>query len=181
MPLCQDALASVSDHQFGVDLCGVLSVSFRVSLRKLTARFRERQLIFSGVIVLAASLLGWAFVPNVWLLLVVLAPTALAAGVLNTVLTSQLTKVVRREEIGGTLGLSASLQTFAQIVSPGLGGLLLEDVGTWSVGVIGALIMVWTTFFTWRKLLSQPDDTDASCRAENAMAGAPYNQNERKI
>jgi DHA1 family tetracycline resistance protein-like MFS transporter len=144
---------------------GMLSVLVQgFAIGKLTARFRERQLIFAGTIILAVALLGWALAPNVWLLLVVLAPTALAAGVLNTVLTSQLTKVVRREETGGTLGLSASLQTFAQIVSPGLGGLLLENVGTWSVGVLGAVIMAWTVSFTWRKVLSQPDDTDASCR-----------------
>jgi DHA1 family tetracycline resistance protein-like MFS transporter len=148
---------------------GVLSVLVQgFAIGKLTARFRERQLIFAGTIILAVALLGWAFAPNVWLLLVVLAPTALAAGVLNTVLTSQLTKVVRREETGGTLGLSASLQTFAQIVSPGLGGLLLEDVGAWSIGVLGALIMAWTVSFTWRKVLSQPDDTDASCRLGNS-------------
>jgi MFS family permease len=99
-----------------------------------------------------------------------LAADRLAAGVLNTVLTSQLTKVVRREETGGTLGLSASLQTLAQIVSPGLGGLLLENVGMWSVGVLGALIMAWTVSFTWRKVLSQPDETDASCRPGNVSA-----------
>ncbi len=142
------------------------------AIGKLTARFRERQLIFSGTIVLALALLGWAFAPNVWVLLVVLAPTALAAGVLNTVLTSQLTKVVRREETGGALGLSASLQTFAQIVAPGLGGALLENAGTWSVGVLGAIIMAGAVFFTQRKVLSQPDDTDVSCRPEDIPAPA---------
>jgi DHA1 family tetracycline resistance protein-like MFS transporter len=152
---------------------GILSVLVQgFAIGKLTARFRERQLIFTGTIILALALLGWAFAPNVWLLLVVLAPTALAAGVLNTVLTSQLTKVVRREETGGTLGLSSSLQTLAQIVSPGLGGVLLENVGTWSVGVLGALIMAWTVSFTRRRLLSQPDDTDASCRSGEAGAVA---------
>ncbi len=115
-------------------------------------------------------MLGWAFAPNVWILLAVLAPTALAAGVLNTVLASQLTKVVRREETGGALGLSASLQTFAQIVAPGLGGVLLQNVGTWSVGVLGTLIMAWTVSFTRRKVLSQPDDTDASCRSGDITA-----------
>ena len=150
---------------------GILSVLVQgFAIGKLTARFRERQLIFAGTIILAAALLGWAFAPNVWLLLVVLAPTALAAGVLNTVLTSQLTKVVRREETGGTLGLSSSLQTLAQIVSPGLGGVLLENVGTWSVGVLGALIMAWTVSFTHRKLLAQPDDTDVNCRSRDASS-----------
>ncbi len=155
----------VQATSFVLTYVGILSVLVQgFAIGKLTTRFRERQLIFVGTIVLALALLGWAFAPNVWVLLVVLAPTALAAGVLNTVLTSQLTKVVRREETGGTLGLSASLQTFAQIVAPGLGGVLLQNVGTWSIGVLGALIMAWTVFFTRRKVLSEPDATDASCR-----------------
>jgi len=161
----------VQATSFVLTYVGILSVLVQgFAIGKLTARFRERQLIFTGTIVLALALLGWAFAPNVWVLLVVLAPTALAAGVLNTVLTSQLTKVVRREETGGTLGLSASLQTFAQIVAPGLGGVLLQNVGTWSVGVLGALIMAWTVSFTRRKVLSEPDDTDASCRPGDITA-----------
>lgn len=161
----------VQATSFVLTYVGILSVLVQgFAIGKLTARFRERQLIFVGTIVLTLALLGWAFAPNVWVLLVVLAPTALAAGVLNTVLTSQLTKVVRREETGGTLGLSASLQTFAQIVAPGTGGVLLENVGTWSVGLLGALIMAWTVVFTRRKVLSQPDDTDASCRPGDITA-----------
>jgi len=159
----------VQATSFVLTFVGILSVFVQgFAIGRLTARFRERQLIFAGTIILALALLGWAFAPNVWLLLIVLAPTALAAGVLNTVLSSQLTKVVRREEVGGTLGLSASLQTFAQIVSPGLGGVLLENVGTWSVGVLAALIMAWTISFTRRRLLTQPDETDASCRPGDA-------------
>ncbi len=163
----------VQATSFVLTYVGILSVLVQgFAIGKLTARFRERRLIFTGTIVLALALLGWAFAPNVWTLLVVLAPTALAAGVLNTVLASQLTKVVRREETGGTLGLSASLQTFAQIVAPGLGGVLLENVGTWSIGVLGALIMAWTISFTRHKVLSQPDDTDASCHPGEVSATA---------
>ena len=52
--------------------------------------------------ILALALAGWALSANMVTLLAVLAPIALAGGVLNTVLPSQLTKAVRPEEIGGT-------------------------------------------------------------------------------
>jgi len=55
---------------------------------------------------MAVALLAWGLVPNVPLLLVVLAPLALAGGTLNTVLNSLLTKSVAADEVGGTLGLS---------------------------------------------------------------------------
>jgi len=162
----------VQATSFVLTYVGMLSVLVQgFAIGKLTARYRERQLIFVGTIVMTVSLLAWAFVPNVWLLLVVLAPIALAGGVLNTVLTSHLTKVVRPEETGGTLGLSASLQTFAQIVSPGLGGVLIDGLGSWSIGLLGGLIMAWTISFTRRRLLSQPDMTAADCQASNIRVG----------
>ncbi len=134
---------------------GVLAALVQgAAIGQLTARYRERPLIVFGTALLTVSLLAWAFVPNVILLLVVLAPIALSAGILNTVLTSQLTKSVYKEDVGGTLGLAASLQTLAQIVAPGIGGTLLDNVGTWSLGVLGSLIMFWTLSFTQRRLLT---------------------------
>lgn len=152
---------------------GLLSVLVQgVAIGKLTDAFSERQLILVGAMVLAFSLIGWAFVPNVVLLLIVLAPIALSGGVLNVVLTSQLTKSVYRDEVGGTLGLSASLQTLAQIVAPGLGGLLLDFLGTWSVGLLAGLIMVWTLSVARRRVLAISESEMVSCReAASPAAG----------
>jgi DHA1 family tetracycline resistance protein-like MFS transporter len=143
---------------FVLTYVGVLAVLVQgFAIGRLTKRFRERMLIFAGTIAMAVSLLAWAWVPSLGWLLAVLAPIALAGGVLNTVLSSQLTKVVRPEEIGGILGLSASLQTFAQIVSPGVGGFLLDRIGSWTLGALGGAVMAWTIWFTWRNLVKKPD------------------------
>ncbi|MBN1486578.1 MAG: MFS transporter [Anaerolineae bacterium] len=147
-----------------VGLCSVLVQAFAIG--RLTKQYRERVLIFVNTIVLAVSLFIWGFVPNVWLLLLVLAPIALSAGVLNPVLSSQLTKVVRPEETGGTLGLAASLQTFAQIVSPIIGGLLLDNFGSWAIGVLGGLLMLWTVSYTQRYIVAVPDTTIAGCQGQ---------------
>jgi predicted MFS family arabinose efflux permease len=74
---------------------------------------------------------------------------------LNTLLTSQLTQAVRPEEVGGILGLSTSLQTLAQIVSPGAGGALLDRVGTWAPGVVGGVVMTWTAWLASRRLMAK--------------------------
>lgn len=161
---------------FVLTYVGVLSVLVQgFAVGRLAERFREKWLIFMGAIVLGVSLLGWAFAPNVWLLLVVLAPTALAAGVLNTMLSSVLTKSVYREEVGGTLGLSASMQTLAQITMPALGGLLLDNVGSWTLGVLGALLMAWTSWFARRRILSIPDSPTPSCTLEEGARSQPVN------
>jgi DHA1 family tetracycline resistance protein-like MFS transporter len=123
----------------------------------LTKRFSEKQLIFGGSVLLALSLLAWALTPTLWLLLVVLAPLALAGGVLNVAINAALTKSVYPEEVGGTLGLSAALGSLDRVISPIVGAFLLDNVSAAAPGVLGALLMAWLVSYTWRRVLFVPD------------------------
>jgi DHA1 family tetracycline resistance protein-like MFS transporter len=137
---------------------GLLSVLVQgVAIGRLTKRFPENRLILVSVAVLAVSLLAWAFAPSVWLLLVVLAPLSFAAGILNTVINSAITKSVYAEEVGGALGISASIESLTRVIGPTAGGILLDYLGTWAPGVAGAIIMAWLTTFVWRRLIVDPD------------------------
>jgi DHA1 family tetracycline resistance protein-like MFS transporter len=138
-----------------VGLLSVIVQGFAVG--KLTARFSETRIIFVSSIVMALALLAWAFVPNVLTLLIVLAPMAFAGGTLNTVLSSALTKAVYPEEIGGTLGLAASVESLTRVIAPSAGGFLLEFVGVWAPGIFGALLMTWVVSFVWRRIVVNPD------------------------
>lgn len=137
---------------------GVLSVLVQgFAIGKLAVRFTETQLIFVCTILMAMSLLAWAFAPSLPLLLIIMAPLAFAGGTLNTVLSSALTKSVYPEEIGGTLGLSASVESLTRVIAPSAGGLLLEALGTWAPGVFSALVMAWVVSFVWRRIVVNPD------------------------
>lgn len=115
---------------------GLLAVVVQgLAIGPLVKRHAEGRLIVASVALMAVSLVAWGFVPNVGLLLVVLAPLSLAAEVLNTVLSSALTKAVPRDEVGGTLGLATALQAVAGIVAPAAGGLLLQELGAWALGL----------------------------------------------
>jgi DHA1 family tetracycline resistance protein-like MFS transporter len=140
----------------------------------LTRRFTDKQLILGGTTLLSLSLLGWALTPTVWALLVVLAPLALAGGVLGVAINSALTKSVYPEEVGGTLGLSSSLGSLTRVVSPIMGGFLLDSVSVAAPGVLGALLMGWSISYTWRRVLFVPD---LVC-PEPSASGAP--ESERK-
>ena len=132
---------------------GVLSVITQGFLvHRLAARFREQTLLFVGVVAVAAMLMAWGFAASVPVLLVVLAPLALAAGTLSTILPSTLTKAVSPDEVGGTLGLSTGLQSLANVIAPALGGLLLQRLGAWSLGVFGAVVMAGLGLFVWRRI-----------------------------
>jgi DHA1 family tetracycline resistance protein-like MFS transporter len=140
---------SVSQTGWILAYVGLLSVLVQaVAIGKLTERFQERSLAYISTIVMTLMLLAWGFTGQVWLLLVILAPIALSAGVLNTILSSMLTKSVYREDVGGTLGLDSSMQTFAQIVTPGMGGYLLGTLGAPGLGLAAGgfmLIAAWIT------------------------------------
>ncbi len=137
---------------------GILAVLVQgVGVGWLSKRYAERWIILVATGVLAVSLLAWAFVPSVAMLLVVLTPLAAATGTLNTVLSSALSKAVYPEEVGGALGLAASLESLTRVVSPSAGGLLLQQVGAWAPGVFSSLVMVWVVAFTWRRLIRRPD------------------------
>ncbi|MGD2253149.1 MAG: MFS transporter [Anaerolineales bacterium] len=134
---------------------GVLIVLVQgVAVGWLTSRFSELRLIAWSNLLMMLAMVGWAITPSLALLLVVLAPLALSGGVLNTVVNSALSKSVDPLEVGGALGLSASLESLTRVVSPSLGGVLLEQVGAWAPGVFGALIMAWLVAFSWRQLPS---------------------------
>lgn len=137
---------------------GLLSVLVQgVAIGKLTARFAESRLIFGASVLMGLSLLAWAFAPNLVALLIVLAPMALAGGTLNTVLNSALTKAVTRDEIGGTLGLAASVESVTRVIAPTLGGFLIEFLGTSAPGIFSAIVMVWVVTFVWRRIIVNPD------------------------
>jgi DHA1 family tetracycline resistance protein-like MFS transporter len=123
----------------------------------LTKRFKERSLIFVTALTLIVALFIWGVINDLIWMLVIITPIAVSAGVLNTLLTSQLTKAVFKEDVGGTLGLSASLQTLAQVVAPLIGGVMLDFLGGWSLGSLSSLLMVATSFMIYRYLVRQPE------------------------
>lgn len=133
---------------------GLLSVITQAGLiGPLTRRFREVWLIISGLWVMAISLLAWAFTSQLWPLLVVILPLSLSGGVLNTVIQSSISKSVNRDEIGGILGISASLEALTRVIAPTIGGFLLGSIGRWAPGVFTAFLMAWAVSFAYRRIV----------------------------
>ncbi len=126
-----------------------------VAIGRLSMRFQERQLILASSALMTLALLAWALTPSLIVLLIVLIPLAFSGGVLSTVVNSALTKVVSVEEIGGILGLSAALESATRVISPTLGGVLLDILGAWAPGIVAALITAWLTIFVWRRVYPQ--------------------------
>ncbi len=120
----------------------------------LIRRFSENQLLIPELWLMGFSLLAWAFLSTLPLLLILLIPLAFAGGVLNTILQSALTKAVYRDEIGGILGLAGSLEAASRVIAPAVGGFLIDRFDPGAPGIFSALLIAWTIGFAYRHLLS---------------------------
>jgi DHA1 family tetracycline resistance protein-like MFS transporter len=150
---------------------GLLSVITQAGLiGPLTRRFRETWLIISGLWIMGISLLAWAFTSQLWLLLVVILPLSLSGGVLNTVMQSSISKSVSRDEIGGILGISTSLEALTRVVAPSVGGFLLGYFGRWAPGVFTALLMAWAVSFAYRRIVIPTRRAHLKAEAEGSHA-----------
>jgi len=144
---------------------GVLSVLVQgVGIRLVTKRFRENAIIITALWLMVFGLAGWAVTPNLPVMLVVILPLSLGGGTLNTVINSAVTKAVSRDEIGGTLGISASLVSLTRVIAPTVGGFLLGGLGAWAPGLVSALLMLWAVWFAYRRIihLKTPESIQAS-------------------
>lgn len=150
---------------------GILSVIVQGFLvGRITTKFREDTLIVACVALLGVSLAGWAIAPSVVALLIILTPTAFSGGILNTLLSSTLTKAVEPQEVGGILGLSAAVESATRILAPIMGGALLQQLGTWAPGAFGAIVMAGVFVYVWVKIYNHP--VIASLTQKQALSGS---------
>ena len=158
--LFQSVFALYGQYRFGLNAqnigylltyVGVLSVITQgVLVGRISDRFPDQKIILFSTAIIGASFIAWAFSPNVIFLLVTLLPIAMAAGILNTIINTALTKAVPPVEFGGILGLSASLESATRVIAPSLGGFLLEALGTSAPGVLGGVILIWLSTYIFK-------------------------------
>jgi MFS family permease len=127
------------------------------AIGKLTARYTEALLLLVSAAAMTFGFFAWGAVASVILLLIVLLPLSIGGGIMNTVLTSVLSKSVEVEEVGGTLGLAGSVESATRVIAPALGGYLLGQFGVWGPALFCGMLMIWVTTFIWRRLFVNPD------------------------
>lgn len=133
---------------------GILSVVTQAGLIGiLTRRFSENNLMITGLWIMAGALLAWAFATQLWFLVVLILPMAVAGGVSNTIIQSSTTKSVTRQEVGGILGITASIEAMTRVIAPIAGGYLLQNLGLWAPGIFSAILMAWTIILVYRRII----------------------------
>lgn len=152
-----------------LSLVGVMSVITQgLIVGRISKHIRETRLIFYTTIVLIFGLLGWGFAQSVWQYVVLIVPIAISAGIFNVSLTSLLTKSTYRESVGGTLGLAQSQQTFARVITPLIGGALIQYFGGYAVGLTAAILLGISAVYESKLMTRIPEPHGPCSRAENA-------------
>lgn len=153
------AALGLTSRQNGVMLgyVGLLSVLVQLFLiKRLTSRYSDDGILLATLGIAAAALALWGFVPNVWLLIVLMPAISVGLAVSNTVLTSALTKAVHRDEVGGMLGLQTSISSLTRIPAPIIGGTLIGWGAVWSPGLLAGLIVAVTVPYAYLMLCWRP-------------------------
>jgi MFS transporter, DHA1 family, tetracycline resistance protein len=150
---------SLSSQSTGLVLAyiGVYSVFVQgVGIGFLTKRFKDNTIILAALGAMFVGLLGWALTPNLLGMLLTILLLSGGGWTANTILTSAITRSVHPDEIGGMLGFSAALESLTRVVAPVIGGFILGRLGTWAPGVFSALVILFTLWLAYRRILRLP-------------------------
>jgi DHA1 family tetracycline resistance protein-like MFS transporter len=131
----------------------ILVIVQGAAIGPLTRRYGENRLIFFSIVLMVFASLGWAFAPNVAVVVIALTPLSIAGGILSTALRSAITRAVDPDEVGGILGIQTALESATRVIAPTLGGFLIGSLGTSAPGLFSAVVFVGLTWFAWGKLL----------------------------
>ncbi|NHJ21593.1 MAG: MFS transporter [Candidatus Lokiarchaeota archaeon] len=141
---------------FYMSWLGILRVLFQsVLITPILKKVSENTTLFSGIVALAFTMLFLIFVSNYWIAFIPISFLAFGTGVTRPILTSKLTKVGKREDVGSLLGVNNALNSIAQIITPILGGAILELFPPQILPLLSAIIFS-VIFILWRWAFVKP-------------------------
>jgi MFS transporter, DHA1 family, tetracycline resistance protein len=136
---------------------GVLSVFMQAFLiGRLTKRFNEDRLLAVSIAVAGGALVLWGFVPNIAAMVLLMPALSFGLAISNTLMTSELTKAVGRDEVGGILGIQTSIMSLTRIPAPIIGAVLIDRAGVWAPGVFAGVIALALVPYAWSVLCVGP-------------------------
>jgi DHA1 family tetracycline resistance protein-like MFS transporter len=153
--LFANLLLKLNSKEMGLLLmaAGVVRVLVRfLVFIPLLERLGERRtsMLGLGIFVVVYLLLG--FVRNQFQFALVLCTVSFAAACTRGVLTGFLSRAVKPWEQGKAMGTSASLDSFAQITGPLVGGVILDSLPLWMYGGLASAFALGAFLMSLRRL-----------------------------
>jgi len=141
---------TVLEVSFYMAWLGVLRVIFQSALiNPLLKKLGENTTLRIGIFAMIFTMTFLIFSTSYWIVYIPVSFLAFGSGVVRPILTSKLTKAVKKEETGSLLGVSNALGSIGQIITPILGGLILQFLPTQMLPFFSAVIFA-LIFLIWR-------------------------------
>jgi len=121
----------VQPFQFAIVfvLAGIVNIIVQGGLiRILVPRFGEKQLATAGLAILAGSWLGMVNVPVMWMVYLLAAVSAIGSALAMPTLNALASNRVAQNQQGKLAGVSASLNSLANVIGPVLAGVAYDLV-----------------------------------------------------
>jgi MFS transporter, DHA1 family, tetracycline resistance protein len=121
---------------------GVVAVVMQGGLiGPLTRRFGETRLLVVGLALQAATFVFLPYVGTLGAMLAVLAPMSVGSGLTQPSISSLLSRMARKEDQGGTLGIGESASAMGRIIGPEAGTFTYSHVSFGFPYVAGGVLM----------------------------------------
>jgi hypothetical protein len=118
---------------------GVLGILLQGGLiGRLVRRFGEAKLVVAGFLSSSAAAVTLGFTYTLAMLVAVAAMWSFGSGVTRPSITTRITQVAGRAEQGVAIGISGSLSSFAMMLAPPTGGILLDHHWTLAWALVPA-------------------------------------------
>lgn len=109
--------------------------------------FRDIDLVKFSLLIACVSSFTLGILENLWIVIVVLVPTIFSLVIQSICITSCITKTVSNESVGTVLGVAGSLASVCRIISPFIGGVIIEQYGMLGGMALVSFLSVIAIFF----------------------------------
>jgi len=113
----------------------------------VTKRFSEKVIVKTSLLSLTICYLCLSVTNSYWQILILLIPICISSTSMYTITQSIMTKSVSKDETGTVLGLDHATRTFCGVLSPILGGYILQYFGYSFICLFGAFTVLISIAF----------------------------------
>ncbi len=132
---------------------GVLRVVIQIVLIvRILRAFGEQNILRTGAIAMIVSMVTLAFSADYLIVFIPLIFLAYATGVIRPILTSKLSNSVTKNETATVLGVNNSLTSVAQILTPLVGGFIIQYLPSQTLPLLSAVFFSFLLLFLRNKV-----------------------------
>lgn len=145
---------------FYMSWLGILRVLFQSFLiNPIIKRLNENKALAIGVFAMILAMVLLIFSTSYLIVYLPFFFLAFGTGIGRPILVSKLTNTVKREETGSLLGVNNSLTSIGQIITPILGGIMLQFFPSQILPIISAAIFT-LIIILWKWMIIAPDKVE---------------------